>query len=79
MSVQGKSVEAGIVFDTGATRSFVSLKVAEELGYTKYREPKEALLAVKSGKALMVGELAARVTMLGCELPLSYVFGSSRT
>ena len=75
LNVQGKSVEAEAIFDTGAARSFVSLEVAEKLGYSKYDEPKEVLLATKDKTALMVGELAARVTMLGYELPLSHVFG----
>ena len=75
LNVQGKSVKAEAIFDTGATRSFVSLEVAEKLGYSKYDEPKEVLLATKDKTALIVGELVARVTMLGCELPLSHVFG----
>ncbi|KPV62601.1 MAG: hypothetical protein AOA65_1728 [Candidatus Bathyarchaeota archaeon BA1] len=53
----------------------MSLEVAEKLGYSKYDEPKEVLLATKDKTALIVGELVARVTMLGCELPLSHVFG----
>jgi hypothetical protein len=45
------------------------------LGYTRYDEPKEALLATKDKKALIIGELIRRVTLLGYELPLSHVFG----
>ena len=75
LNVQGKSVKAEAIFDTGATRSFVSLEVAEKLGYSKYDAPKEVLLATKDKTALMVGELVARITMLGYELPLSHVFG----
>ena len=76
LGVQGKRVEVEAIFDTGATRSFVSLELAEELGYTKHDQAKEVLLATKDKKALMVGELVARITMLGYELPLSHVFGA---
>jgi len=62
-------------FDTGAVRSFVSPQLAEKLGYVRYDKPKEILLATKDKRALMVGELIARVKLLGYELPLSHVFG----
>jgi len=75
LNVQGKGIEAEAIFDTGATRSFMSLELAEKFGYRKYDEPKEVLLATKDKTALMVGELVARVIMLGYELPLSHVFG----
>lgn len=73
LTVQGVNVDA--LFDTGATRSFVSLNLAEKLGYLKYDKPKEALLAVKGAKAPIVGEVVARVKVLNYELPLSHVFG----
>jgi predicted aspartyl protease len=75
LSVQGKGVDVEAIFDTGATGSFVSLELAEKLGYARYDMPKEVLLATRDKKALMVGELIARVTILEYELPLSHVFG----
>jgi len=73
--VQKRRVEIEALFDTGATRSFVSRELAEKLGYTRYEEPKEVLLAVKDKKAFIIGELVSRVQILGYELPLSHVFG----
>jgi len=75
LTVQGKGIDVEALFDTGATRSFVSLRLAEKLGYARYDRPREVLLATKDKKALMAGELIARVTILGYELPLSHVFG----
>jgi len=75
LTVQGKGIDIEAVFDIGATRSFVSLQLAEKLGYVRYDRPKEIFLATKDKKASMVGELIARVTILGYELPLSHVFG----
>jgi len=75
LTVQDKRIDVEAIFDTGATRSFVSLDFAEKLGYIRYGKPKEVLLATKDKKASMVGELISRVTILGYELPLSHVFG----
>jgi len=75
LTVQGKGINVEAIFDTGATRSFVSLQLAEKLGYVRYDKPREVLLATKDKKASMAGELIARVTILGYELPLSHVFG----
>ncbi len=75
LTVQGKRINVKAIFDTGATRSFVSLELAEKLGYIRYDKPIEVLLATKEKKASMVGELIARVKTLGYELPLSHVFG----
>ena len=38
-------------------------------------KPREVLLATRGSKAYFVGELVARVTIEGLELPLSHVFG----
>jgi len=70
----GGVVEAEALFDTGATKSFVDVSMAEKLGYIKY-DRKEVLLAIKDIKAHVVGELTARVVIEGFELPLSHVFG----
>jgi predicted aspartyl protease len=53
----------------------VNPQLAEKLGYVRYDRPREISLATKDKKASMVGELIARVTILGYELPLSHVFG----
>lgn len=76
LAVQGMTVEVEAIFDTGATRSFVSLELAEKLGYVRHDKPEEVLLATKGKKASMVGELVARITILGYMLPLSHVFGA---
>ncbi len=75
LTVLGKRIDVEAIFDTGATRSFVSSQLAEKLGYVRYDRPRDVLLATEDKKALMTGELIARVTILGYELPLSHVFG----
>ena len=75
LTAQGKRIDVEAIFDTGATRSFVNVELAEKLGYMRYDRPREVLLATRDKKASMVGELIARVTILGYELPLSHVFG----
>jgi len=75
LRTEAKSVEAGALFGTGATKSYVSSRVADELGYVKYREPKRVVLAVEGMEGLVVGYLAARVVIEGCELPLEHAFG----
>jgi len=75
LRTKAKSVEAEALFDTGATKSYVSSRVADELGYVKYREPKKVVLAVEGMEGLVVGYLAARVVIEGCELPLEHAFG----
>jgi len=72
---KAKSVEAEALFDTGATKSYVSSRVADELGYVKYRKPKKVVLAVEGMEELVVGYLAASVVIEGCELPLEHAFG----
>ena len=75
LRTEARSVEAEALFDTGATKSYVSSRVADELGYVKYREPKRVVLAVEGMEGLVVGYLAARVVIEGCELPLEHAFG----
>ena len=75
LALREKGMDVEAIFDTGATRSFVSLELAEKLRYTRYEKPREVLLAAKDKKAYMVGELISRVTILEYELPLSHVFG----
>jgi hypothetical protein len=69
------SIEEMALFDTGASKSFVDVSVAERLGYVRYEVPKEVLLAVRNHRALVIGEVVARVIIEGVELPLSHVFG----
>ena len=47
LAVQGKGIDVEAIFDTGATRSFVSPQLAEKLGYIRYDRPREVLLAIK--------------------------------
>ena len=75
LRVGDKTVESIALFDTGATKSFVDLKLAKEVGFTEYEKPKEVLLAVKGVKARVIGYLVARVEIEGFELPLEHVFG----
>jgi hypothetical protein len=39
--------EAGALFDTGATKSFVSSRLVDELGYVRYGGPRKVMLAVE--------------------------------
>jgi len=75
LHTEARSVEAEALFDTGATKSYVSSRVADELGYVKYREPKKIVPVVEGMEGLVVGYLAARVVIEGCELPLEHAFG----
>jgi predicted aspartyl protease len=74
LTVGGRSVEVEAFFRY-TTRSFVNVGVAEKLGYTRFDKPREVLLATRDSKTYFVGELVARVTIEGFELPLSHVFG----
>jgi len=73
--VEGEHAEVGALFDAGATKSYVSFRLAERMGYSKYAEPKETLLAVENKTAYVVGDLLARVLVNGCELPVRHAFG----
>lgn len=75
LRTEARSVEAEALFDTGATKSFVSSRLADELGYVKYREPKRVMLAVEGMEGLVIGYLVARVVIDGYELPLEHAFG----
>jgi predicted aspartyl protease len=75
LRTEAGGVEAEALFDTGATKSFVSSRLADELRYVKYREPKKVMLAVEGMEGLVVGYLVARVVIDGCELPLEHAFG----
>lgn len=75
LKVNEKLMEFNALFDTGATKSHVSLTTAEEMGYVKDKEPKDVLLAVKGRKAHVLGYLTARVLVNKCELPIEHTFG----
>jgi len=75
LHTEAGSIDVEASFDTGATKSYISLKVADKLGYVKYREPRKAMLAVEGMEGLVVGYLTARVVIDGCELPLEHAFG----
>jgi len=75
LRTEARGVEAEALFDTGATKSYVSSRLADKLGYVKYREPKKVVLAVEGMEGLVVGYLVARVVIEGCELPLEHAFG----
>jgi len=75
LRVGDKVVESTALFDTGATKSFVDLALAEKVGFTRYDKPREVMLAVKGSKARAIGYIVARVEVEGYELPLEHVFG----
>ncbi len=75
LHANGESVKASALFDTGATKSYTSLKLAEKLAFVRYEKPKEVLLAVEDAKTRMVGYLTAKVVINECELPLEHTFG----
>ena len=63
------------LFDTGVTKSFIDISVAEKLGYVRFEKPRVVYLAVEDAKAEVLGEVTARVVIEAVELPLSHVFG----
>jgi predicted aspartyl protease len=75
LRTEAKGVEVEALFDTGAAKSYVSSRLADKLGYVKYGEPRKVMLAVEGMEGLVVGYLAARVVIDGCELPLEHAFG----
>jgi len=54
-----RCVEAEALFDTGSGRSYVSDKVAKELGYELYDKPRRVPLAVKGKEAEIMGYVPA--------------------
>ena len=75
LHTEAKSINVESLLDTGATKSYISSKLADELGYVKYREPRKVMLAVKNTEGLVIGYLTAAVVINGCELPLEHTFG----
>jgi len=75
LRTEAKSVNVESLLDTGATKSYISARLADELEYVKYREPRKAMLAVENMEALVIGYLTAGVMINGCELPLEHTFG----
>ena len=75
LRTEAKSINVESLLDTGATKSYISSKLADELGYVKYREPRKVMLAVKNTEGLVIGYLTAAVVINGCELPLEHTFG----
>jgi predicted aspartyl protease len=65
--------EAEALFDTGASFTCMSKKLAEKLGYTPFKEPKEIPLAVKGQKGLVMGGTPLWFTVAKCEMPLPMV------
>jgi len=75
LRTEAKSINVESLLDTGATKSYISSKLADELGYVKYREPRKAMLAVENMEGPVIGYLTAGVVINGCELPLEHTFG----
>ncbi len=63
-----KCREVEALFDTGARSTFVSDRLAKELGYEP-TEPYEIPLAVRGRYAKVVGDLTAVFEVDGCKLP----------
>ena len=55
----GRSVEVEALFDTGSARSYLAERVASELGYELYPEPRKVPLAVKGRYAEVIGYVPA--------------------
>ena len=77
VALRERGIDVESILDMGATRSFVSLELAEKPGYIRYEKRKEVLLAAKDKKAHMVGELMSMGTMLEYELILSAMSSES--
>ena len=75
LRAESKSMGVEALFDTGATKSYVSSRLADELGYVRYKEPRKVMLAVENMEGLVIGYLTAGVVINGCELPLEHAFG----
>lgn len=65
-----KSVEVDALFDAGSARSYLSDRVATQLGYEPYDKPRRVPLAVKDRYAEVVGHVpAVEVEIAGYRLP----------
>ena len=75
LRTEAKSISVEALFDTGVTKSYLSSRLADELGYVKYREPRKVMLAVENMEGLVIGYITAGVMINGCKLPLEHTFG----
>ncbi len=73
-----KSMEVMALFDTGSRGSYINDKIAEKLGYEKFRETKLIPLAVEGKYAEMLGDIAVRIEVDGYELPERELLGVIR-
>lgn len=74
--VDGKAVEVIALFDTGAGKTYVSDRVAEELGYLAYERPINVPLAVHDKDAEVIGYIpAATLEVAGQVLPEKETLG----
>ena len=64
----GKCIEVIALFDTGADISVISEKVAEKLGFNKYKEPISIGSAYKGKEGQEVGDLVAELEIGGCRM-----------
>ncbi len=66
-----KEVEA--LFNTGATRTCVSERLAHELGFTAYAKPRPIELAIKGMIGEIVGDGVYTFVVVGCEMPTRFL------
>ena len=71
----GRTAEGSALFDTGATRSYLSKEFAEKVGYERYSEPRRVALAVKGKETMVIGWTVVDVEIDGWELPEKEAFG----
>lgn len=68
VSVGEKWMELTALYDTGSTLTYISERVAEELGFNPYPESKTIPLAVE-GKDDVIGDLTVSLEIDGCPMP----------
>jgi len=64
-----KWMEPTALFDTGATLTYISERVAKKIGFNLYPEPKKVPLAVLDKEAEVIGDLTVSLEIDGCPMP----------
>jgi len=73
-----RALEVTALFDTGSRGSYISEKLAEKLGFEKFREVKRVPLAVKGKYAEIIGDVVVSLIVDGYELPERELLGVIR-
>jgi len=71
LKISGTKGHANVkaLFDTGASRTFISEDLAEKTGYSRFPEPREVLTAAKEKRLKVIGMALFETEIEGCKVP----------